>query len=573
MPDPARVRERPVGLRFVLAAVLAVGLLLPAVLYFARPSLLLDEVRLALNIGARSWVGLTRPLDYDQAAPLIFLWAEKLATAVGGVNEYTLRALPFAAAAVLPLMVWLVGRRLLGEVGAVMATAITALCPLVLQYARQVTPYTLDAVVTLVLLWLGLEWLEAPEEKRNSRRLAVAGAIVPWISIPGVFSLAGILAVITTTPPPRRPPSRVLPLLIGVWGASLALAYLWIYRPAADNPYMHQFWRASLLSIGDPGFFARLWQGTREVFWQTFVGGTTEPGVAPLLDELATPGAAALVAVWLVGVRRAASGSEGRRWAVVVAPLAVAAVASCVGKYPIAARTMLFAVPILAFGMAAGWLHVVRGFAPGTRAAVGALAAASVLGPQLLLDAYMARTRDGFENVKEAVAQFDRYRAAGEPIYVFAAALPAWTFYTTDWRHPDYERLARMARVASSGGPAFENAPPRAHAILIEGDSLSYPLNGFREILGLYHGVQIRQAGPPAEDSPDTNWAINEGRRIRDAARPAVWVLTIRAMGLERFLYGATRLCLDRVYERDGFALARLTATPTCPGRVAEAAR
>jgi hypothetical protein len=79
VPDLAEIRERPVGLRVALAAAFGVGVVLPAILYFARPSLLLDEVRLALNIGARSWIGLTRPLDYDQTAPLLFLWAETLA--------------------------------------------------------------------------------------------------------------------------------------------------------------------------------------------------------------------------------------------------------------------------------------------------------------------------------------------------------------------------------------------------------------------------------------------------------------------------------------------------------------
>ncbi len=568
-----QVPNRRLALRLALAVVVGIGFLLPAVLYFARPSLLLDEVRLALNIGARSWIGLTRPLDYDQAAPLLFLWAEKLATMLGGVNEYTLRALPFAAAAVLPPLVWLVGRRLVGDGGAVMAAGITAVCPLVLQYARQVKPYTVDAVVGLVLLWLAIGWLEAPEEARRSRWMAVAGMVVPWISIPGVFALAAVLTTAVTVPPPRRPSTRLLLLLATVWGASLALVYLWIYRPAADDPYMQQFWQASLLSIGEPGFFARLWQGIRELFWQTFVGGTTEPGVAPLLDALATPGAAALLTVWLLGVSRAAPGAGRRRWALIFGPVVVALAASCVGKYPIAARTMLFAVPALAIGAAAGWLAVVRGFAPRPRRAVGFLTGACLLGPPLVLDSRLVIHRLAFENVRDAVQEYAYRHAPGESIYVFAAALPAWTFYTTDWRQPDRPRLARMARLGSLGGAAFENAPPRTHAIGMEGDSLSYPLGDAREIIGLYHGAQGRSGAPLAQYAPDTNWTTNEARRIRNAAIPSVWLLTIRTLGLERYLYAATGLCLDRLYERDGFALVRLTATPTCTPHAAKAGR
>ena len=568
-----QVPNRRLALRLALAIVLGIGFLLPAVLYFARPSLLLDEVRLALNIGARSWIGLTRPLDYDQTAPLLFLWAEKLATVLGGVNEYTLRALPFVAAAALPPLVWLVGRRLVGAGGAVMAATITAICPLVLQYARQVKPYTVDAVVGLVLLWLAIGWLDAPDETGRSRRLAVAGMVAPWVSIPGVFALAATLTAATTMPPPRRPSNRLLLLFAAGWGASIALAYLWIYRAGADDPYMQQFWQASLLSIGEPGFFARLWQGIREMFWQTFVGGTTEPGVAPLLDALANPGAAALLTVWLFGVSRATPGAGRRGWALLVGPVVVALAASCVGKYPIAARTMLFAVPALAIGAAGGWLAVVRAFAPRLRPAVGLLTGACLLGPPLVLDGRLVSHRLAFENVREAVQEYAHRHAPGEAIYVFAAALPAWTFYTTDWRHPDRPRLARMARLGSSGGAAFENAPPRTHAIGMEGDSLSYPLGDAREIIGLYHGAQGRSGAPLAQYAPDTNWTTNEARRIRNAATPSVWLLTIRTLGLERYLYSATGLCLDRLYERDGFALARLTATPTCAPHAAEAGR
>lgn len=572
-PAPSDAAGGP-GLRLALAAALGVGVLLPAVLFLARPSLLLDEVRLALNIGARSWVGLTQPLDYDQTAPVLFLWAEKLVTRLGGVNDHTLRAVPFAAAVAMPVLVWLVARRLVGGGGAVMSAALAAVSPLVLQYCRQVKPYTLDAVVALALLWLGLDWLDAPREQRHVRRLAVACLIAPWLSVPSAFCLAGTLGVVATEPWPRRPSWRVLALLALLSGGSFALAYVWIYRPVANSPYMAQFWHASLLSIGEPGFFARLWQGMRELFWQTFVGGTTEPGAPPLLDQLANPVAGILLGLWVFGLLRMAQWVGPRRCLLVVAPLVAAVAASAAGKYPMAARTMLFAVPALVMGIGAGWLALVRGVAPRARPLVGTVAAACLLGPPIPLDINLFRGRHSFENVREAVQEYARHRAPGEPIYVFSAALPAWTFYTTDWRHPDQDRLVRMARLGSSGGPAFENAPPRTHAIGMEGDSLRYAFGDAYEIIGLYHGAQGPSAAPVAETSPDTNWTTNEARRIRNAAAPSVWVLTIRTMGLERYLYGATGLCLDGFYERDGFALARLTAAPVCGrGALEEAGR
>lgn len=83
--------------RRLLVAALTVGIALRAPLYLANPSLLLDEARVALNVASRSFAGLAQPLDYDQTAPVLFLWMAKAATLLGGVNEYSMRVLPFVA--------------------------------------------------------------------------------------------------------------------------------------------------------------------------------------------------------------------------------------------------------------------------------------------------------------------------------------------------------------------------------------------------------------------------------------------------------------------------------------------
>jgi 4-amino-4-deoxy-L-arabinose transferase-like glycosyltransferase len=84
-------------LRRLLVVALGLGIALRAPLYLANPSLLLDEARVALNVASRSFAGLAQPLDYDQTAPVLFLWIAKAATLLGGVNEYSMRALPFVA--------------------------------------------------------------------------------------------------------------------------------------------------------------------------------------------------------------------------------------------------------------------------------------------------------------------------------------------------------------------------------------------------------------------------------------------------------------------------------------------
>src|SRR5512135_269137 len=93
----ARTVNRVARDRLFVAGALTAGVLFRVIPYAERPSLSLDEARVALNIAGRSFMGLLRPLDYDQAAPPLFLWAEKIAVLLGGPNEYALRALPLLA--------------------------------------------------------------------------------------------------------------------------------------------------------------------------------------------------------------------------------------------------------------------------------------------------------------------------------------------------------------------------------------------------------------------------------------------------------------------------------------------
>src|SRR5262244_706024 len=108
--------------------------------YFAlRRPLWLDECMLALNIASRSALELLRPLDYNQAAPPLFLWIERFAVRVAGVTEPALRA-------------WPIPRRLAGPSAALAAVALAAFSPTLVRYTDEVKPYGTDALVTAAVL-------------------------------------------------------------------------------------------------------------------------------------------------------------------------------------------------------------------------------------------------------------------------------------------------------------------------------------------------------------------------------------------------------------------------------------
>ena len=147
----------------IALAIILVGATLRIVGYLARWSLFIDDARLGTNVGGRSFLDLTRPLDYEQAAPILLLWADRLMTHLAGVNEFTLRAIPLVCGIGLLVLLWRGGRELVGEREALLATAIAAAAPLFLQYsAYSVKQYGVDAFVTIALLTLTVPVIGIP---------------------------------------------------------------------------------------------------------------------------------------------------------------------------------------------------------------------------------------------------------------------------------------------------------------------------------------------------------------------------------------------------------------------------
>ena len=78
-----------------MGLILLVGVLFRLRQYLTGRSLWLDEAMLAINIRNRGFGGFFRPLDYDQGAPIGFLFIEKTFSLVFGTNELSLRLFPF----------------------------------------------------------------------------------------------------------------------------------------------------------------------------------------------------------------------------------------------------------------------------------------------------------------------------------------------------------------------------------------------------------------------------------------------------------------------------------------------
>ena len=489
--------------------VLALGAAFRLYAYIADPGMSVDDAMLALNVASRSFAGLLHPLAFEQTAAPGFLWAEKLLTLIAGVNVYALRALPLVAAIALPYTTWRLARRLVGEVPALFAAALTAASPVILQYSVTTKPYVVDALITVILLDAGLRVLAAPEDRAAWRFFGLAGAVGLFFSTPAVFVLAGLFAVLATSREVRESPAR---RLLAGWGLLLIAVFCAVYfgvTRAEASPYMRVFWAARFLPPTSWIHPADAWNVMKRL-----PAGTLR--VARGLDEpTALFWLLALCGAWRV------SRHGWARALLVAAPLAVVLGAAAASLYPISPRLDLFIAPVW-FLLFAGALDWSETWPRGGRIAAGVAAGLVVAGVAL-----QERTLDPWgPALGPAATTFAREAGPAEPVYVFANATPAWTFYTTDWSHPDLARIAVIVATQGAESDAFHNRASRGRAVSdTEGAGLVIKTGTRAELLGLATGMQYREGSLFSRPTPDSGWAKREADRIRQGAAPGIWIV------------------------------------------------
>lgn len=490
--------------RAVLGTLIAAGALIRLSQFLQRPSLSVDEAMLALSVGSRSYGGLLRPLDFDQTAPLLFLWGTRFVTQLGGMNEFTLRALPLAAGLTLPLAVWLVARRLMDIPAALVCTALAACSPFLVRFSVIAKPYEIDALVATALMACALGTAAAPQSPATWHRLLVAGVAGLAMAIPAAFALAGVGVALLLAPSVRATPGarRRLALVVAAWGAVFVVAYLVLYRQAATSAFMQQFWAATFLGPDVRDLLSHLWRAAQLEIFPLVVGNRVPVLGAVVLSAIAAAGLHSL-------------GRSGRRWqlALVATPLVACLAASALHRYPIAARALLFAAPLVIVILVVG----ARSIADLLPRPLDAWVFAAMCGGWVAMAAVIAVTQPEFPpDVRGLIAEVESPTDAHPPapVYVFAGAIPAWTFYTTDWAAPDTERIRCIAHAAEPSVTHFRNG----------GQDLVVVYHGRRELMGRATGIQIRYWTGPSATRPDSGWADHETERIRTEPQQEVWL-------------------------------------------------
>lgn len=362
-------------LSWLLALAVLFGFVVRAAQYAADRSFWHDEASLVLNIRNKTAAQLLGRLDFNQAAPPLFLLAEHGVFRELGGSEYALRLLPLACGLASVLIFALLARRVLPSPWDALAAALFALSDLLVWHAAEAKPYGVDVFFATLLLWLAIGTRPGISEARRLARVAVAAVVGVLMSYTAVLVFAGISLALAPAFVRRglRGIGAYVPCNLPVAITFGAVLYLSVR--AQRNGALNEYWRQAFVDWHRP--WTLPWWLLRQL-----------QSLCNYFDPLAGPIVLAGMAagIWsLAAGARTGSGRSLREAAssahesqprgshkpaelllLLTAPILVAIAAAAAHRYPFdGARLSVFLAPcvllLAAFGFRWIWLALVPG--------------------------------------------------------------------------------------------------------------------------------------------------------------------------------------------------------------------
>ncbi|MDB5173014.1 MAG: hypothetical protein JWM97_949 [Phycisphaerales bacterium] len=327
----ARLSPRVRAVLLLLAIVAGIGCRVAQ--YAANRSYWQDEASLVLNIRNHTAGELMGRLDYEQAAPPMFLLAERGIFKLFGGTELALRSLPVACGIASVLLFALLARRVAGSPWDIVAVFCFALSDNLIRHTVEVKQYGTDAFTAVLLLLLGVG---ARPNLSAARRLAwVSGVatVAVWFSYPAVLVFAAISLSLLPAVVGRSLRGGGIYLLCNLPVGASFLKVLMASVKAQRDAYLVSYWNDAFVDFHHPLSIPR---------W--FLHQTHS------LANYAAPAAGPVVLVaMVVGIIWLVRAGKEQMPGIVAGPIGMAILAAAAHRYPFdGARLSTFlAAPVL----------------------------------------------------------------------------------------------------------------------------------------------------------------------------------------------------------------------------------
>ena len=414
-------------------ALIVFGALARIRLYFDNRSLWFDEASVVLNIVNRSYGDLVGSLDFNQAAPPLFLWIEKFAIQVFGNNEYALRLFPLVASLVSLGLFYRLASRFNSRFAVPIAIALFATLRYIVDYSIEVKPYATDLTVGLIL-FLVLEWfLGRILSWQKLVYLSLLGAVCIWLSYPSVFILAGVELVGWLQSKKGEKLRAVLVNRIPIyltWLVNFGLLYTFNVQSTMNNSTLVDSWSTRYPS--SPFDLMGLLNEFGKFFYKPL-------GFMGISDGIA-------IFAFVCGVI-----AFYRRDKLVLlllnAPMLMTLLATCLQKYPFRGRLILYLTPFAIAIIAEGIVFLLIQTQQKYWKILGLIVALALMFTPVMrsVRAIANPSSFQFDHIRPTIQYFQSHRQSGDILYVFPNSEPAFMYYAQKYNiPPEYYILGQL---------------------------------------------------------------------------------------------------------------------------------
>jgi predicted membrane-bound mannosyltransferase len=176
--------------KLLALSIITVGTALRIAQYLGNRSLWGDEVAIAMNLRLRTFAELLHPLSYDQTMPLGLLLVIKGQSNLLGYSELVLRLPLQLVGCGLLILTWILFSKIFEPRIVLLVVAAMAVSQSLIYYSAELKQYELDALVTVLVVWLAALTLERHSAAGAWPRLIAWGVVGMFFSQPIIFVLA-----------------------------------------------------------------------------------------------------------------------------------------------------------------------------------------------------------------------------------------------------------------------------------------------------------------------------------------------------------------------------------------------
>ena len=425
--------------RILIGLIISAGIFFRLFHYFNNRSLWIDEAYLSISLIKMGFVELaTPPLEYQQKAPIGFLWAVRSMVLLFGKKEMALRLIPLLCGLAALFVFLPVARYFLKPVGVVVAFGIICFAPPLVYHAVEIKQYGSEMLATVLCLYLYIRY-EGKMQLGSLLSWGFWGALILWFSYSAIFILAGMAFGVCLyylwNKEWKKLFSSVIPF--SMWLISFAINFFLFTFKHADSEWLTTWFRLR------EGFMPFPFHSLADVKWlfQAFYRFLDFPlGMLWNFDLAVTSSATnliklvmALFTLFIWGLGMVAFFREDKKifW-VLTFPLLLTLVASGLQLYPFYERLLVFLAPIVILFIAKGCVLVNHLFRA-KRLMVYLLPVLLLIWPvySSAKQVMMPHLFGGKKNASEREALFyikDRYKE-GDVVYIYWNFLHTYLYY------------------------------------------------------------------------------------------------------------------------------------------------